>query len=628
MFITLVLGLSTPSKAENHVLPEVIENIDEISRSWSVEDDWLTSPIRQFPTGSRLGVILEGSPNAEPEVQVRTIDNNNELTPWHNATETWKNSEFHVLISELPASTEKAQIRISTLDELESVAWEVREPVYETTRAPNAPPPPSNSSLSSALINFGVIPRTTWGARSTTCTTPESNWYRNAVHHTASNQSYGGSVLGNVQLLQSYAMDSGTWCDVPYQFLVGYDGSVWEGRELIYRSGATGGYDNGIQNNVGNIAVSFMGCYDPSACTVGPHYPAPLMIGWARALIQLLGSEHTYTIDTTTVLGHQEWPGNSTACPGSDIMDRMDLIRSPSAAFQGEVVSTSYTNNTVTAAPNEIVSVWVDVQNTGFYEWRSSSTNIAVLPRDTTSALETSDWISQHRTATVNGTIPSGSVARFSFTLQAPATGSSVVSLEMVQEFYTWFSDTPVGGGPVPSDISFVLEVIQSNEPSSEPSLEPSSEPSTEPSSDPECLDREDGIWCLNDSILGGCINGQFSETSCIDFGKICSVNIDRCIDIQCFEREDESWCYEGNPNTCVEGNWNETTCDDEELCDVSGYCIPLWNTDSAEMENGNTAKDEKGCHSSHQPKHGLMFILISMVSLILRRRQTQKNRI
>ena len=172
MFITLVLGLSTPSKAENHVLPEVIENIDEISRSWSVEDDWLTSPIRQFPTGSRLGVILEGSPNAEPEVQVRTIDNNNELTPWHNATETWKNSEFHVLISELPASTEKAQIRISTLDELESVAWEVREPVYETTRAPNAPPPPSNSSLSSALINFGVIPRTTWGARSTTCTTP------------------------------------------------------------------------------------------------------------------------------------------------------------------------------------------------------------------------------------------------------------------------------------------------------------------------------------------------------------------------------------------------------------------------------------------------------------------------
>ena len=41
--------------------------------------------------------------------------------------------------------------------------------------------------------------------------------------------------------------------------MVGYDGSLWEGRQLIYRSGATGGYDNGIQNNVGNIAVSLWG---------------------------------------------------------------------------------------------------------------------------------------------------------------------------------------------------------------------------------------------------------------------------------------------------------------------------------------------------------------------------------
>ena len=62
-----------------------------------------------------------------------------------------------------------------------------------------------------------------------------------------------------VKALQAYAQDSGGYCDIPYQFLVGHDGSLWEGRSLTYTSGATGG-----GNNDGNIAVSFLGCYHPS----------------------------------------------------------------------------------------------------------------------------------------------------------------------------------------------------------------------------------------------------------------------------------------------------------------------------------------------------------------------------
>ena len=34
---------------------------------------------------------------------------------------------------------------------------------------------------------------------------------------------------------------------------------------------------------------------------------------------------------------------------------------------------------------------------------------------------------------------------------------------------------------------------------------------------DEECIDREDGIWCISDSILGSCIHGQYHETSCVD---------------------------------------------------------------------------------------------------------------
>ena len=65
-----------------------------------------------------------------------------------------------------------------------------------------------------------------------------------AIHHTAGSQTYGGTVEGSVRALQAYAFSTGEYCDIPYQFLVGYDGSLWEGRPYDYYSGATGGGNN------------------------------------------------------------------------------------------------------------------------------------------------------------------------------------------------------------------------------------------------------------------------------------------------------------------------------------------------------------------------------------------------
>lgn len=637
--LPFLFALST-AQADNHILPELIEDASEISAQWTNSNGWSTSPIRTFEVGSRFGLLINTARTTVPTIEVRTQDEHGAWSGWLPTQDKWHNSEFHVVIADLPFDATDAQMRISDLTDIHSIAWEILEPVNEPRRPQNAPPPPNNTSLSSGLLDLGVVPRTSWGASSTQCTSPENNWYRNAIHHTAGTQTYGGTVLGQVQATQAYAMNSGNYCDIPYQFMVGYDGSLWEGRQLIYRSGATGGYDNGIQNNVGNIAVSFMGCYDPSACTVGPHFATPVMFGAARLLLKTLGAENNYSINSSTVKGHQQWPGNYTACPGSDVLASLDVIRSPDFPVEGQVVATSYSNGTVTAAPNEVVSIWVDVLNTGYGGWAPDWTNLGILPRDVDSVYEVSSWYNTHRVATVPSHTSPGDTARFSFEIQAPSSGTHSVSLEMVTEWYSWFSDYPVGNGPQPSDISFTLVVEQPSQPSSEPasepaaepavepSIEPSSEPASEPSNettvDEECIDREDGVWCLSNSILGSCIDGQFNETSCVDMGRVCSLELDRCIDIQCADRETSTWCYENNVQACWEGNWSETVCGTNETCSESGICLSQDSSDSgSEGVNGTSNDKDTGCSSTAQ--HPNLAWLLAVGLIYIRRRTIEQ---
>ena len=62
-----------------------------------------------------------------------------------------------------------------------------------------------------------------------------------AIHHTAGHQDTNGSIQAQVQMLQAYFQDSLGYCDIAYQWLVGKDGSIWEGRPYGYYSAATGG---------------------------------------------------------------------------------------------------------------------------------------------------------------------------------------------------------------------------------------------------------------------------------------------------------------------------------------------------------------------------------------------------
>lgn len=431
------------------VLPRMQETAAVLA-GWTRDGDWLISPMRH-EEGTRVAAMLFASPDVQPRVQARGSDGE-PMSAWVDALVTWSGDEgLMVLAADLDQWTLSAQLRLhapspNELGTISELGWRVLTPIREAggnhPDAPTPQPQPESSSpraVSQALLDIGVIPREAWGASSTNCTSPETEWYRFAVHHTAGNQTSGGTVQGAVQGLQAWSMGGGGFCDIPYQFLVGYDGSLWEGRNLNYYSGATGG-----GNNNGNIAISHLGCYHPSCSP--PDDAALVMRAGGRWLAQTLAIEHGIVTNSDTLKGHRDYPGNSTACPGDFIHSRLDEYRSVTAHFQGTVTATSWEGE-VPVELEATESLWVEIRNDGLETWTSNS-KLAPLPRDAASPLAAATWLSTSRVSGPAQDTPPGSIATFALDVFGAQEGIYDLSFALVEESVTWFPDLPIGGGP------------------------------------------------------------------------------------------------------------------------------------------------------------------------------------
>ena len=443
--------------------PEIVEAAEAIRSAWQPDGAWYVSAARVSPAGgTRFGAMLTAAPGAVVRVQVRVLDGT--PGPWIEAVERWSGGDDQrVLVADLGAWAGAAQVRLQAADFVD-LGWRLLSPVNEAWEQP-APPADSNSSeersVSQALLDIGVVPRETWGADATNCTSPESTWYRFAIHHTAGNTTSGGTVQGAVQGLQGWAMNSGGFCDIPYQFLVGYDGSLWEGRPLTYYSGATG-----AGNNDGNIAISHLGCFD-SICS-GNGDPAELIMrAGGRLLAQTLAAEHGIVTDLDTLRGHRDYPNQATACPGERIHDRLDEYRSSTAHFQGEVVATSWDGDLVLEL-GDSAALEVQIRNDGLETW-TANTKLAPLPRDQPVALSADSWLSESRVSAPAADTPPGSVATFALDLDGAELGVHDLSFTLVEEAVAWFPDLPIGGGPAEGDLTLVVEVREEEQPTDPP---------------------------------------------------------------------------------------------------------------------------------------------------------------
>jgi N-acetylmuramoyl-L-alanine amidase len=409
--------------------------------------DWSAPRLMTQPAGTRVGVMAES--DAPVELWVLA---DGEMVP---AALHWHGDGVGVYFADLSEPAQRVQLSSPDAHRIHDASWELFEP------GPREPiggaPPPAPGVLPQELVDIGVISRADWGAAATTCSSLEDDWYRMAVHHTAGSQTNGGTVAGTVRALQSYAQGSGSYCDVPYQFLVGYDGSLWEGRPYDYYSGATGG-----GNNNGNIAISFLGCYDADDCGTS-HAVTDAMMDAGRLLVNTLADLHDIPLNGTSIRGHRDYPDTATACPGDLLHPRLnELYASVAPRWAAALVDTSLPlGGTLTVPVGEPTDAWITLQNTGSETWSPATTLLAPLPRDWSNPLAHDSWISGGRIVGVSQSVGPGETGRFEFTLQGDAVGSVDLSLGLVEEHQAWFADD---GGPAEGALDLTVLVEQDDD--------------------------------------------------------------------------------------------------------------------------------------------------------------------
>jgi len=171
-----------------------------------------------------------------------------------------------------------------------------------------------------------------------------------------------------VRNIQQYHV-SKRWGDVGYHFLIGSDGTVYEGRPLGY----TGTH---APPNYGNIGVNVIGDFHEA------EYPSSLQLESLVRLISWLSDK--FDINPTAeitlfrqsnlaVCGHRDW--NQTSCPGDKLYVLLPTLRdrirarilASSPPYDARIVATQFLPETLLAGRQYELAL--SVRNTGYAAW-------------------------------------------------------------------------------------------------------------------------------------------------------------------------------------------------------------------------------------------------------------------
>lgn len=182
-----------------------------------------------------------------------------------------------------------------------------------------------------------VASREAWNARPPSrlmpkATYPETKCY---IHHEA------GSLFQTenpemeklrMRSIQDYTMGTRGYADIPYSFGQMPSGRAYEGRDYTWDDSATGG-ENGTA-----ISIFFPGDYQRQ-------YPTDASLDNCAELI-VFGITLGHLTRNCAILGHNQSPGASTACPGKNLIaclpgirDRVAGLLKPQSVSIGELMS-------------------------------------------------------------------------------------------------------------------------------------------------------------------------------------------------------------------------------------------------------------------------------------------------
>ena len=152
------------------------------------------------------------------------------------------------------------------------------------------------------------------------------------VHHTATN--YKSSTSKQIKKIYRYHSYTRKWGDIGYNYIIGKDGAIFEGR--YGGNGVVGGhsYYNKTNYNSGSIGIAVLGNYVGEKLSAESLNALQKLIGWLSANNSIeIKSEirfHGKKLDSA-VVGHKDVA--DTACPGKNIYNNLGSIRTASASL-------------------------------------------------------------------------------------------------------------------------------------------------------------------------------------------------------------------------------------------------------------------------------------------------------
>jgi hypothetical protein len=170
-----------------------------------------------------------------------------------------------------------------------------------------------------------MVTRTGWGARPLNLEArAESGWFNPqnnpfgvlryqpplaewlttiVVHHSALPVEQGPAEI------QALHMDKSGYADIGYHFLIGDDGTLYEGRPIHLRGAHTEGY------NTGTVGIVLLGNFENRE-------PTQAQFITLNQLIHLLRNRY----GITHLAGHHDFNPEVTVCPGHFLHDRLSEI--------------------------------------------------------------------------------------------------------------------------------------------------------------------------------------------------------------------------------------------------------------------------------------------------------------
>jgi hypothetical protein len=113
-----------------------------------------------------------------------------------------------------------------------------------------------------------------------------------------------------------------------------------------------------------------------------------------------------------------------------------------------------------TMKPGASATVTLVLENLGARTWTANTKIGTTMPRDRASVFAAPSWASDNRAAEMPLDVPTGDTVTVSFDIVAPAeVGHHVEHINLVEEGFAWFSDTPPGGEPTDDTIALSITV-------------------------------------------------------------------------------------------------------------------------------------------------------------------------